>query len=591
MPVQPSSVLAPAPPPGPELREGSGRPPAYRPPRRPWVFRLRLRLRLQPRLLTGRVPALAVLAVLPLYGVWAALLATGGGDLAAQYAWAGFAARNPDTAYGLFWYGGTHTANYSVLSPPLMAALGVRTVSVLSGVAATWLLGALLARTAGRAPLWPALLGAFGLWANVASGRTTFALGLAFGLAGLLALAGRTERPDRLTAGALGTLLATLASPVAGLFLLVAGAGYLLDRRYAKCLVLAVPPVAVCAVTTVLFPFQGEQPMAVGRTVLPLLLTAAVWWAAPHGWRAARGGAAVYAVGVVLTCLVPSPIGTNVERLATLFAPAVLLAALLSARSGAAPAPSTATGVARAAVHRTRPLALALAVSVVWTTMTTVNDLRVATSVPAWATHTGGVLAELDRLHAARDRVEVVPARNHREATLFAPHAQLMRGWNRQLDVERGRLFYEGGLDAPRYHAWLRHWAVGYVVVPDGQPDGPAEHEAALVTSGQKWLAPVWRDAHWRIYRVRDAEPLVSTPARVVRAGEAAVVLKMPRAGAVTVRVRYSPWLRATGACVRPNGPWTELVVPRAGVYRLDSSYARGPAAEDGCRLARGADS
>ncbi|WP_328493379.1 hypothetical protein OHS59_11930 [Streptomyces sp. NBC_00414] len=535
------------------------------------------------------MPALVVLAALPLYGVWAALLATGGGDLAAQYAWAGFVARNPDTAYGLFWYGGAHTANYSVLSPPLMAVLGVRTVSVLAGVAATWLLGALLERTVAGAALWPALLGAFGLWANVASGRTTFALGLAFGLGGLLAVAGRPERPGRLAVGALGALLATLASPVAGLFLLVAGAGWLPARRYATCLALSVPPVAVAALTALLFPFKGEQPMTAGRVLMPVLLSAAVVWAAPRAWRAVRAGAVVYAVGVVLTCLVPSPIGTNVERLAALFAPAVLLACLVrAAGSGGARAVGSPAGV-RDVVRRAGPLGLTLVlvVSVAWTGMSTVNDLRVATSVPAWATHTHGVLKELDRLGALRDRVEVVPARNHREAALFAPHAQLIRGWNRQLDVERGRLFYEGALDAPRYHAWLRHWAVGHVVVPDGRPDGPAEHEAALVAAGQDWLKPVWQDSHWRIYRVRDAEPLVSAPADVVRAGEAAVVLRVPRAGTVTVRVRYSPWLRADGACVQPDGPWTRLTVRRAGVYRLDSSYAAGRSGERGCAPGR----
>ncbi|MFH8470015.1 hypothetical protein [Streptomyces sp. NPDC017991] len=583
MPVQPLSPPAPAPPAPDRVPEARRVPSAYRP-RRP----------LTPR--SWPVPALAVLAVLPLYGVWGVLLATGGGDLAAQYAWAGFVARNPDTVYGLFWYGGTHTANYSVLSPPLMAVLGVRTVSVLAGVAATWLLGALLERTVAQAPLWPALLGAFGLWANVASGRTTFALGLAFGLGALLALAGRPERRGRRgrrAVGALGALLATLASPVAGLFLLVAAAGWLSHRRYAACLVLSVPPVAVGALTALLFPFEGEQPMAAGRVLMPVLLSAAVAMAAPRAWRAVRAGAVVYAVGVVLTWLVPSPIGTNVERLAALFAPAVLLACLVSSTR-----PAWSVGV-RNAVRRTGPLdlglglgltlglTLALVVSVVWTTMSTVNDLRVATSVPAWATHTNGVLKQLDRLGAHRDRVEVVPARNHREAALFAPHAQVIRGWNRQLDVERGRLFYEGALDAPRYHAWLRHWAVAHVVVPDGRPDGPAEHEAALVAAGQDWLQPVWRDAHWRIYRVRDAEPLVSAPGSVVRAGEAAVVLRVPRAGTVTVRVRYSPWLRAAGGCVRPDGPWTRLTVPRAGLYRLDSSYAAGPTDGGGCAPGR----
>ncbi|MDQ1025510.1 hypothetical protein QF035_003092 [Streptomyces umbrinus] len=582
MRVQPFSVVAPAPS-GPDGVLDVPRKSVYRP----------------LRLWAGRVPVLAVLAVLPLYGVWATLLATGGGDLAAQYAWAGFFARNPDSAYGLFWYGGTHTANYSVLSPPLMAMLGVRTASVLAGVAATWLLGSLLERTVARVPLWPALLGALGLWANVASGRTTFAIGLAFGLAALLAVAGRPTRRDRLTTGVLGALLATLASPVAGLFLLVAGAGYLLDRQYAKCLALSVPPVAVCASTALLFPFQGEQPMPAVRMLLPLLLSGAVVWAAPRVWRVLRGAAAVYAVGVVLTCLVPSPIGTNVERLAALFAPAVLLLCLRGAAGSGGALPALRRTFARRASGRrtslrqtslwrtaprwVAPVALALAASVAWTTTTTANDLRVTTSVPAWATHTAGVLSELDRLGADRDRVEVVPARNHREATLFAPHAQLMRGWNRQLDVERGRLFYEGALDAPRYHAWLRHWAVGYVVVPDGTPDGPAEHEAALVTSGQDWLEPVWHDAYWRIYRVQDAEPLVSAPARVVRAGEAAVVLRVPGPGTVTVRVRYSPWLRAAGACVGPDGPWTRLTVRRAGLYRLDSSYVNGPSDEDGC--------
>lgn len=274
----------------------------------------------------------------------------------------------------------------------------------------------------------------------------------------------------------------------------------------------------------------------------------------PRAWRTLRAGAVVHAVGVVLTWLVPSPIGTNVERLAALFAPAVLLACLLSGTAPRKPGcgcgfRSGGGGVA---------LTLALVVSVVWTTMSTVNDLRVSTSVPAWATHTHGVLKELDRLGAHRDRVEVVPARNHREAALFAPHAQLIRGWNRQLDVERGRLFYEGALDAPRYHAWLRHWAVGHVVVADGRPDGPAEHEAALVAAGQDWLTPVWRDSHWRIYRVRDAEPLVSpcgrrgAGGRGGRGAEGAARRVGHRTGAVLAVAARRRGLRAPGRALDP---------------------------------------
>lgn len=149
----------------------------------------------------------------------------------------------------------------------------------------------------------------------------------------------------------------------------------------------------------------------------------------------------------------------------------------------------------------------------------------------------------------------------------------MARGWNRQLDVERGRLFYDGSLNPATYRQWLDRWAVGYVVLPHGRPDGPAEDEAALVRGVPSWLEQVWQDDGWTVYRVRDAVPLVSSPATVVGGDDASVTVRMPAAGSVTVRVAYSPWLRASGACLRQEGEWTRLTVPRAGEYRLDSPY------------------
>ncbi|MEV0484548.1 hypothetical protein AB0I69_28540 [Streptomyces sp. NPDC050508] len=502
----------------------------------------------------GRVPILATLPVIPLYAVWGVFLATGGGDLAAQYAWAGFVARHPGSAYNLFWYGGMHTANYSLLSPHLMAWLGVRTVTIVSGVAASWLAARLLERTGIKRPLWPALLVSLALWCNVASGRTTFALGVAIGLAGCLALVGPKSRP---VLAATGSALATMASPVAGLFVAVAGAGYLFTRRYREAAALLVPPFLVVALTTALFPFQGEQPMAAGRIWQPALLSAAVLLA-PREWRALRIGAAVYAVGVVLTYLIASPIGTNVERLAELLAPAALLTAAMGPR-----------------LHLVRRLALvvALCLSVNWVAQKTIDDLRVSTTVPAWASDTKAVIAALDRLGADRTRVEVVPARNHREASGLAPYVNSARGWNRQLDVERGRLFYDGSFTPGAYRAWLNGSAVGYIVLPDGKPDGPAEQEAALVRSEPDWLEPVWRDTHWRVYRVRDAVPLVSAPATVVRSDSAELVLQVERPGSVTVRIDYSPWLWSDRGCLEQTGRWTRLTAPSAGEYRLSSRY------------------
>jgi hypothetical protein len=60
--------------------------------------------------------------------------------------------------------------------------------------------------------------------------------------------------------------------------------------------------------------------------------------------------------------------------------------------------------------------------------LATVTDLRVTTPVPTWARHTTAVRTELTRLGATRARIEIPPARDHREATLFAPHIQQMRG-------------------------------------------------------------------------------------------------------------------------------------------------------------------
>ncbi|WP_260848686.1 glycosyltransferase family 87 protein [Streptomyces sp. SLBN-118] len=513
-----------------------------------------------------RVPVVAVAVVVPLYALWAFWLATGGGDLAAQFAWAGFMERHPASAYNLSWYGGTHTANYSLLAPPLMAVFGVRAVSVAAGLAGTWVLARLFERSGVPRSVWPAVLGAVALWCNVASGRTTFALGVAIGMLALLYVRGTVV-------ATLCTALAAMASPVAGLFLVVAGAAYFLDRQWRPAAALVLPPFVVVGVVTLLFPFHGEQPMATGKLWMPLAASAAVAVAAPRGreWRVVRYGAAVYGLGVVLTYLIASPIGTNVERLVGLVGPPVLLAAVLTAGLGS---------FLRAV------LAAALAVNTYWLIDKTNDDLVVSNDVPTWASHTDGVVRELHRLGADRTRVEVVPARNHREASLLAPHINMARGWNRQLDVERGRLFYDGSLTPVTYRQWLDRWAVGLVVLHHGRPDGPAEAEAAIVRSGPNWLERVWQDEGWTVYRVRDAVPLVSSPATVVRGDDAELVVRMPAAGSATVRVAYSPWLRARGACLQQEGEWTRLTVPRAGEYRLDSPYrlSRSPGSgNSGC--------
>ncbi|EPH42911.1 hypothetical protein ABT390_31695 [Streptomyces aurantiacus] len=539
--------------------------------REPWYWRYRM-------------PLLITAGVLPLYLLWWTVFATGGGDLAAQEAWAGFARRYPGSAYSLFWYGGLHTANYSVISPYLMAAFGVRTVAAASGIAATWMAVAVIMRSGIRKPLWPSIAVGFSMWCQVVCGRATFMLGVAFGVGAVLAVTGTSTR-RRVAAATLCAALATMGSPVAGLFLVVVGGAYLLLREWGKGLALVLPPFVVVGLTTWLFPFEGEQPMAFVRIFPPVLLCGVVILAAPRSWKMLKVGAAVYAVGVVLTWLIPTPIGTNVERFAEIAAPPIVLAAVLN-RKWPALRPLRPSGRPRHIWHRT-VLIVAVALSLVWVSIKTTSDIVAYTKVPTWAVETDGVVKELNRLGAERTRVEVVPARDHREAAVLSPYINMARGWNRQADVERGRLFYEGrpvsevkegAFSSSSYRAWLNHWAVGFVVLykGDGKPDGAAEREHDLVTSEPSYLDQVWHDDNWRIYRVKDAVPLVDRPGSVVTADGAHLTVRMAEPGSVTVRVAYSPWLWAEGGCLYKEGDFTRLTVTKPGDVRIASNYG-GP--------------
>ncbi|MFI6445010.1 MFS transporter [Kitasatospora sp. NPDC050543] len=528
-----------------------------------------------PAALRHPVLAAALLALV-LHGVWALFLASDAGDLAAQYAWTEFTRRNPDSAYNLSWYGGMHTASYSLLSPYLMSWLGVRTTAVLAGTLAAALAAGLLIRAPVARPLPPALWTALALWCNIGSGRVTFAVGVTFALAAVALLYPRPgPRPvARLAAVLLLAVLATTASPVAGVFLEVAAAALCLTRRRRDALVLATGPALVMAGTAVVFPFHGVQPFE-WYLAVPLVATACyLALLVPAPWRTLRIGAAVYAGGIVLTWAVPSPIGSNVERLSLLFAATVVLIVLLEHTPnpfapGARPAPRLRAFAAGAAF-----LALAS-----WQVAKPVGDLLVTAPLSRTAPVTGPLIDELRRLGADRSRVEVVPLRSHREASGIAPYVNLARGWNRQVDVVRNPLFYDGTLTSDSYHAWLRHWGVGYVVLPVDRPDDAAVAEAEIVAAGHGWLSPVWQDERWRLYQVADSAPLADPPATVREAGPAAMTVDVPRAGAVLLRIPWSPWLGVEGdgertrGCLAEAGEWTVLHASEPGTYRIGGRY------------------
>ncbi|MFE9678338.1 MFS transporter [Streptomyces sp. NPDC006259] len=546
-----------------------------------------------------------VLSVMALSGVlhvaWFFAFANSGGDLAAQDAWAEFVGRHPDSAYNLAWYGGMHPVSYSVVSPYLMSVLGVRTTMMIAGTISAGLLTLILLRCRPvKHPVWPALAGVFALLCNAASGRVTFGLGNMFALGAVAVVfcwphRWRYKRWAKALCAAPLAALATMGSPVAGLFLGLVAVALFLQKRRPGAWALGLAPTAVVAVSAWAFPFSGTQPMSFGSAALPLVFSVIVFAAVPRDWKTVRITAAVYGLGVLGAWLINSQIGSNITRLAMLFSGVVLMAALPFA------------------VPRSRKwyaIVVSSLVFVGWIGFKSVDDVYRTTPTASWARELAPLVNELQEVGAEKGRVEVVPARSHREASALAPYFNLARGWNRQADMERNPLFYDDTLNSANYHDWLKRWAVHFVVVPKDEPDGDGgQRERELVQRGLPYLEQIWGDANWQLFEVRAPASLAEPNAIVQRAAQGEMTIDVRRAGRVLIRIPYSPWLSivdAKGRSLEPpqetkasknrsegepkaydnvNGclfeteedadgdRWTMLVAPEAGTYRLAAPY------------------
>jgi hypothetical protein len=555
-----------------------------------------------------RHPVLSVTALAGvLHIIWFFTFANSGGDLAAQDAWAEFVGRHPDSAYNLAWYGGMHPVSYSVVSPYLMSVLGVRTTMMVAGTVSAGLLTLVLIRSrVVRNPLWASLAGVFALLCNAISGRVTFGLGMMFALGAVAAVfcwphRWRTKRWAKALVTAPLAALATMSSPVAGLFVGLVAVALFLQKRRPGAWALGLAPSAVVAVSAWLFPFSGTQPMGFGSVVMPLLYGLLCLFLVPRRWVTVRLTAAVYSVAVVLVWLISSQIGSNISRLPMLFAGATLIAAL----------PYT--------VPKSRKwylTVLAFLGFVGWLGYKSVDDIIHTTPAASWARELAPLVNELQKGGAEKGRVEVVPARSHREASALAPYVNLARGWNRQADMERNPLFYDDTLNSASYHEWLKRWAVHYVVLPKDDLDGSGgQRERELLRSGMPYLKQVWGDANWQLFKVTDPAPLAEPNAVVDRADQVEMTLRVRKPGRVLVRIPYSPWLSVVdehGKSLKPpqessgtpktyrnvngcltqtpedaNGDrWTVLVAPKAGTYRLAAPYQlpRGTPCPDGLK-------
>ena len=476
-------------------------------------------------------------------------------DLAAHLLRAKLFATEGFGIWNNWWYGGHNVPGYSVLFPPLGAALTPQLVAAISAPVSAALFESLVYRRFGEDAWVGALWFGVATGVNLYTGRLTFALGLVPALGTALAL--QRRRPG-LAIGC--AALTALASPVDALFAALAGAAqavgaYLEHRKLRPALpgigvvIAAAVPVLALAIA---FPEGGSEPFAFSALWPIVLISVAGLLVIPRGDRALRAGIALYAIGCIASFAVASPVGSNITRLAALFAGP--LAALLW--------------------WRRRPLALlAVALPLLYLQwQAPVRDLRTADdNREVTFAYFQPMMTYLSRQSGQPFRIEIPFTLFHWEAYAVAPEFPLARGWERQLDTKDNQLFYNGTLTPGRYDAWLHRLAVRYVAVADAELDYSAKQEVALINRGLPYLRLVFRTRHWRVYEVKDPAPIVQGDATMTALGPNWVELQAQRAGTALIRVRYSPYWAVTrgSGCVAPSGDFTQLTIRRPGPMRV----------------------
>ena len=458
-------------------------------------------------------------ALASLLALAAVVLRWRGGDLPGQLFRAELFRRYGFLQWQSQWYGGHSLVTYSVLAPVLLSWLGPVLLGALCGVISALLFDRLVRRAFGRASRLGSLWFAAGTVTNLAVGRVTFALGLTAGLAALLAALNARWR-----LAVLFGVLCPLASPVAGVFLALCAGSRVVARReqrfaWGSVAMSAALPIAVIAVVfperNLYFPFPAWQ------LGWDLVVCAALFFAAAPDLPILRWTAVTYAVVLVATFVVPSPMGQNISRLGQYAAGPLLVCALRR--------------------RRTVVLALVSAPLLFWQWFPAFDSVAVAGRDPSTRAAYYAPLLDYLAMHPADPgRIEIPFTQRHWESVYVAVDHPLARGWERQVDMGYNPSFYDGSLTAESYGVWLRESAVRYVARPDAPLDKSGKQERMIVDAAPSYLHEVWRDAHWVLYTVDGYHGLVDGPATLVSMAPEGFSVEVTGTAPVRVRVRAS---------------------------------------------------
>jgi hypothetical protein len=238
------------------------------------------------------------------------------------------------------------------------------------------------------------------------------------------------------------------------------------------------------------------------------------------------------------------------------------------------------------------PAAILLAGLAFWQWSPAVRDIYKAIDDPVAKASYFDPLREYFRLLPDQRRVEIPFTFGHWEGAEMASEVPLARGWLRQLDTGRNKIFYSGGLNELTYASWLSENAVRYVALPDAKPDRSSYRERALIESNLPYLKLRAKFDHWRVYEVTLPTPIVipkgDANISLEQLGSDTLLLRVRKPGDALVRVRWTPYWLAKGGCVQREGDWTRVTAPKEGFLRLVTRFGPERVFERGRRCNTG---